>query len=234
MNISAATINPVYSGLANITRSSSPQTPSSASEPSIPAIVNPDNDNSKNISEPQSSANSSTNKEETSQTQQTVKNVNGHELTQEQLRVIEQLKQTDAEVRRHEMAHVAAGGRYVTSGANFTYQRGPDGRSYAVGGEVGIDTAPVPGDPQATIQKMRQVKSAALAPANPSAQDLKVASQATIQATQAMSDLMVIQAEEQAAKNEQKAFGNMQEASNAYEQVSNLPETDDSSIKIAV
>ena len=59
------------------------------------------------------------------------------------------------------MAHITAGGRYITSGANFTYKRGPDGRSYAVGGEISIDTAPIPGDPQATIQKMRQVKSAA-------------------------------------------------------------------------
>ena len=52
---------------------------------------------------------------------------------------------------------------------------GPDGNRYAIGGEVSIDVAPVDGDPEATIAKMEIVKAAALAPAEPSAQDRKVA-----------------------------------------------------------
>jgi len=79
--------------------------------------------------------------------------INGQELTRAEIQLLDELKQIDTKVRRHEMAHIAAGGRYITSGANFTYKRGPDGRNYAVGGEVSIDTSPVPGDPQATIQK---------------------------------------------------------------------------------
>ena len=160
--------------------------------------------------------------------------VNGRELTQEEMRVLNQLKQRDAEVKRHEMAHVAAGGQYITSGAKFSYQRGPDGRNYASGGEVGIDTSPVPGDPQATIQKMRQVKRAALAPANPSAQDLKVAANATTQTSKAMSELMVLQGEEQAKRNDTQAFGNIEKAAGTYEQVNNLPESETSSFEIAV
>ncbi|MCP4020279.1 MAG: SprA-related family protein [Desulfobacteraceae bacterium] len=156
------------------------------------------------------------------------------QFTESELRLINELKLTDAEVKRHEMAHVAAGGRYITSGANFSYRRGPDGKSYAVGGEVGIDTAPVPGDPSATIQKMRQIKSAALAPASPSAQDLKIASQASAMATQALSELMVEQAKDQAAKNETQAFGNSQEAVDSYTKVNDLPEEETSTIKIAV
>lgn len=89
-----------------------------------------------------------------------------------------QLKSRDAEVRAHEAAHMAAGGRYITGGASYVYQTGPDGAEYAVGGEVGIDTSPVPGNPEETAQKMRIVRAAALAPSDPSAADLSVAAAA--------------------------------------------------------
>ena len=45
-------------------------------------------------------------------------------------------------------------------------------------GEVSIDKSPVRGDPQATIEKMQQVRRAALAPAQPSGQDRQVAAEA--------------------------------------------------------
>lgn len=160
--------------------------------------------------------------------------VNGQALTQEQVRVLDQLQQIDTQVRQHEMAHVAAGGRYITSGATFSYQKGPDGQSYAVSGEVGIDTTPIPGDPQATIQKMQQIKSAALAPVDPSSQDIKIASQATSKASKALSDLMILQAKEQAETKENQAFGSLKNAADSYEKVNNLPETDTSSFQIAV
>ena len=160
--------------------------------------------------------------------------VNGQQLTQAELQLLEELKIIDAEVRRHEMAHIATGGRYITSGANFTYKRGPDGKNYAVGGEVSIDTSPVPGDPQATLQKMRQVKNAALAPANPSSQDLRVASKATSNASKALSDLMISQIKERTESNGNKAFGGLKKAADSYERVNNLPEDDTSSFRIAV
>jgi len=102
--------------------------------------------------------------------------------------VIAQLRARDREVRAHEMAHVAAAGGYVTSGPHYTYQKGPDGRQYAIGGEVGIDVSPERG-PEATIRKMQIVQQAALAPANPSAQDMRVAAaaaQAMMEAMQAL------------------------------------------------
>jgi hypothetical protein len=88
-----------------------------------------------------------------------------------------QLKQTDREVRQHEMAHQTAGGPY-TGGASYDYEVGPDGKRYAVAGEVPIDYGPVPGDPQATVEKMQTVIAAAMAPADPSPKDLQVAAQA--------------------------------------------------------
>ncbi len=92
---------------------------------------------------------------------------------------LQSLKRRDREVRAHEAAHVAAGGAYIRGGTSFSYQTGPDGKRYAVGGEVGIDTSAVPGNPQATIAKMQQVRAAALAPASPSGQDRAVATQAS-------------------------------------------------------
>lgn len=101
------------------------------------------------------------------------------ELHPEQLKELERLQERDQEVRAHEMAHMAAGGQYVKGGANFQYQRGPDGQRYAVGGEVRIDISEVPGDPEATAEKMRAVKRAAMAPAMPSSQDRMVATKAS-------------------------------------------------------
>lgn len=94
----------------------------------------------------------------------------------EQLRLIAELQARDREVRAHESAHKAVGGS-LAGGMSFSYQTGPDGRRYAVGGEVSIDTGGER-DPQATIAKMRQVIAAALAPAQPSAQDRAVAAAA--------------------------------------------------------
>lgn len=107
------------------------------------------------------------------------------EQTRQIEQVIAQLQARDREVRAHEMAHLAAAGGYATGGASYVYQAGPDGKRYAIGGEVGIDTSAVPGDPEATLQKAMVVQRAALAPAEPSAQDLKVAGLAMQMAAQA-------------------------------------------------
>ncbi len=102
---------------------------------------------------------------------------------------VQQLKSTDREVRAHEAAHAAVGGQYAGS-PTYTFKRGPDGQRYAVAGEVPIDTSVVAGDPQATIEKMQQVQRAALAPADPSPQDLRVAAQAAAKANQARAELL--------------------------------------------
>ncbi len=101
------------------------------------------------------------------------------EQTPEEKARIAELKRRDTEVRRHEQAHVAAAGRYARGGASFQFVLGPDGKLYAVGGEVQIDTSEVPGDPEATIRKAQTVRRAALAPSNPSSQDQRVAAAAT-------------------------------------------------------
>lgn len=117
---------------------------------------------------------------------------------------LKQLQARDREVRAHEQAHLAAAGQYAKGGASFSYTRGPDGRNYATGGEVGISTSAVSGDPEATLRKAEQVRRAALAPAEPSTQDLKVAAQATATASQARQD---IAAQSRAAQDGIKAYG---------------------------
>ena len=109
-------------------------------------------------------------------------------LTAEEQDLVARLKARDAEVRRHEQAHAAAGGQYAGQ-PRYDYQTGPDGNRYAVGGEVSIDASAVPGDPEATVQKMRVVIRAALAPAEPSDQDRRVAQQAQATLTEAEAEL---------------------------------------------
>lgn len=122
---------------------------------------------------------------------------------QEELELAE-LVSRDREVRAHEQAHSAVGGSYAGA-PTYTFKSGPDGKRYAVGGEVSIDTSPVPNDPQATLRKMEIVIRAALAPAEPSAQDRSVAAQATAQAAQARAELAQQQREEEIAATEERA-----------------------------
>ncbi|MBL4785077.1 MAG: hypothetical protein JKY49_06580 [Cohaesibacteraceae bacterium] len=121
--------------------------------------------------------------------------VEGEELTEEQEKQVRDLKQTDAAVRAHEQAHSAAGGPYASS-PSYEFQEGPDGRRYAVAGEVSIDASPVRGNPQATIRKMDIVIQAALAPADPSSQDQAVARSAQKARSQAQAELQKQRAEE--------------------------------------
>ena len=110
-------------------------------------------------------------------------------MSRAELEMIRELQTRENEVQAHEQAHIAAGGRFVQGGASFEYRMGPNGRMYAVGGEVSIDTSPVPGDPQATLEKAQQIRRAALAPSEPSAQDLQAAAKASRMAANARAEL---------------------------------------------
>jgi len=116
-------------------------------------------------------------------------------LTDDERAVVAELRQTDRAVRSHEQAHLAAAGG-LARGVSFTYVTGPDGQQYAVGGEVSIDSSPISGDPESTIQKAQQIRAAANAPANPSGQDRAVASQASAMEQAARQELAAEQREE--------------------------------------
>lgn len=121
---------------------------------------------------------------------------------------IRELAARDREVRQHEQAHAALGGRYAGA-PQYEYQRGPDGASYAVSGEVPIDTSPVPNDPQATIEKAQQIRRAAFAPAEPSDTDRRVAAEAAQLEAEARAELRQQRVEN--ARPEEEASSNNRE-----------------------
>jgi hypothetical protein len=111
----------------------------------------------------------------------------GPALTLQQQQEVQRLQAIDQKVHEHEAAHMAAGAG-LTGGASYQYVRGPDGKQYAVSGEVRINVSPAQ-TPQQTIEKARRIEAAALAPADPSAQDKAVAAQAAQLAAQAQTQL---------------------------------------------
>ncbi|WP_417422126.1 putative metalloprotease CJM1_0395 family protein [Halomonas sp.] len=154
----------------------SASSPASVAYTTVSSRVSPPADDTQNATDKSAIQEDATNKADSEVTAGPTR-ADGTPLAPEEIQLLEQLKQTDRDVRQHEMAHQITGGPY-TGGATYEYEIGPDGKRYAVAGEVPIDYGPVPGNPQATIEKMQTVIAAALAPADPSPKDLQVASQA--------------------------------------------------------
>ncbi|SEI57376.1 SprA-related family protein [Allopseudospirillum japonicum] len=119
------------------------------------------------------------------------------QIEQEQEAIVRELAARDAEVRRHEQAHAAAGGELAGS-PQYDYVEGPDGRQYAVSGEVDIQFSPVSGDPEATLRNAEKVMQAALAPEQPSSQDRRVHAEAQAVVSQARAEIARQRTEQQA------------------------------------
>lgn len=124
-------------------------------------------------------------------------------LTTSQKALILQLQATDSAVKAHERAHISAGGGVIRSGATFVYQEAPDKKLYAIGGEVSIDTSEE-SSPQETIQKMQIVRTAALAPSDPSSTDYQVAATASMLQMQARLEVSRAKQAELIASNNPK------------------------------
>ena len=138
---------------------------------------------------------STQNKETESKDVNGPKKLNGELLSAPEKELLTKLQEVDQSVHAHEMAHLAAAGGYAKGGASYTYQRGPNGKNYAVGGEVQIDTSRA-GTPAATTAKLQVVRRAALAPTDPSAQDQRVAAQASVRIAEVAQELMKIASQE--------------------------------------
>ncbi|RVU30376.1 MULTISPECIES: putative metalloprotease CJM1_0395 family protein [Neptunomonas] len=126
------------------------------------------------------------------------------ERAQEQAELVQvrELAQRDREVKAHERAHAAIGGEH-TSAPSYTYQKGPDGRLYAVDGEVRIDTSPVANDPQATLEKAETIMRAALSVSEPSDADRRVAAEARSMAAEARAEIAKANQEAELARAEE-------------------------------
>lgn len=124
-----------------------------------------------------------------------------YELTEEEQQEVQELQQRDREVRQHEQAHLAAAGSLATGGAQYQFQNGPDGKAYAIGGHVNIDTSPGR-TPERTLEKAKQIQRAAMAPADPSPQDIKVAAKAMQMQMEALREIA-----EQAGESDESEQG---------------------------
>ena len=130
-------------------------------------------------------------------------------------RVISDLAKRDIEVKTHEQAHKAVGGMFAQS-PSFSYEKGPDGKRYAVDGEVQIDVSTVDGDPQATFNKMQKVYAAAMAPVQPSSADIRVAAEAVQKMNQAKAEMAE---HRQAQITPAEDIHQINELANTYKQV---------------
>ncbi|MBS8262638.1 hypothetical protein DYI23_20600 [Roseibium polysiphoniae] len=179
-----------------------------------PADVNAgsasDQENAEGVSGGAPNAGASPGVAQSSSNGETEEDPDGDGLTEAEEKQVEELKQRDREVRAHEQAHARVGGPYAGA-PTYTFQQGPDGGRYAIGGEVQIDTS-VERTAEATIRKMQIVIRAATAPAEPSSQDLKVAQQARSQLAAAQAEARAEAAEELSGDDEASGPGNQEVA----------------------
>ena len=147
------------------------------------------------------------------------------ELSLEEQRIVSELQAADTNVRAHEAAHMAACGG-LTSPASYTYEQGPDNKMYAVAGEVGISTGEG-NTPQESLNKAQTIRRAALAPADPSPQDLKVAAQAASMEMSARAQIM----QEKMAQNSQNPNNNNEASAENSTANSTVNSTENSNVK---
>ena len=108
----------------------------------------------------------------------------GRQLTPEQQAEVAKLAARDREVRAHEAAHLATAGA-LANGVDYTYEVGPDGKFYAVEGKVRVSIPPGQ-TPEQLLADARQLRAAADAPGDPSAQDMAVAAKASQMESEAL------------------------------------------------
>lgn len=100
------------------------------------------------------------------------------ELTLKERRDLELMEQMDRNIRQHEHTHIRAAQGLAVGAPTFEYERGPDGQHYAVHGRVEVSSDIPTDDTEAALAKARKIERAALAPSDPSSQDLKAATKA--------------------------------------------------------
>jgi hypothetical protein len=137
-------------------------------------------------------------------TQEALKRDNPQELSPDDERLLKELTARDSEVKTHEAAHQALGGG-LAGAASYTYQQGPDGKMYAIGGQVSIST-PSTSNPEEAIRNAHAVAASAMAAGSPSSQDFNVASSASIMEMKA----------KQKESNDMQKSNTMQEIQLAY------------------
>jgi hypothetical protein len=135
---------------------------------------------------------------------------NPEKLSQDEKRLLDDLKARDAEVKTHEAAHQSSAGG-LAGAASYTYQQGPDGKMYAIGGEVSISTGGA-STPEEAIANAKKIESSAMAASSPSSQDFSVASSAR---------MMEMKAKQQLSKQDQNKLLGQETYKNAMQLTQN-------------
>ncbi|EAK3831400.1 hypothetical protein E5N68_00970 [Campylobacter coli] len=156
----------------------------------------------KNNAEQENTENTNSQNKDSKQNNEQTQMINGVELTIQQAQQVRELQSIDRNVKAHEAAHQAAGGG-LAGAASFSYTRGPDNQMYATAGEVPIRMQKGR-TPEETIANARQVVAAAMAPADPSPQDYKVAANALKMEFEARAEATKLKAQEAQEKKEEK------------------------------
>ncbi|EAI7742447.1 hypothetical protein Q2Y39_001204 [Campylobacter coli] len=156
----------------------------------------------KNNAEQENTENTNSQNKDSKQNNEQTQMINGVELTMQQVQQVRELQSIDRNVKAHEAAHQAAGGG-LAGAASFSYTRGPDNQMYATAGEVPIRMQKGR-TPEETIANARQVVAAAMAPADPSPQDYKVAANALKMEFEARAEATKLKAQEAQEKKEEK------------------------------
>ncbi len=155
----------------------------------------------KNNAEQKNTENTNSQNKDSKQNNEQTQMINGVELTIQQVQQVRELQSIDRNVKAHEAAHQAAGGG-LAGAASFSYTRGPDNQMYATAGEVPIRMQKGR-TPEETIANARQVVAAAMAPADPSPQDYKVAANALKMEFEARAEATKLKAQEAQEKKEE-------------------------------
>ncbi|HED6832156.1 TPA: hypothetical protein R5151_000615 [Campylobacter coli] len=156
----------------------------------------------KNNTTQENTENTNSQNKDSKQNSEQTQMINGVELTLQQVQQLRELQSIDRNVKAHEAAHQAAGGG-LAGAASFSYTRGPDNQMYAVAGEVPIRMQEGR-TPEETIANARQVAAAAMAPADPSPQDYKVAANAAKMEFDARAEATKLKAQEAKEKKEEE------------------------------
>lgn len=98
-------------------------------------------------------------------------------MSEEELRVLQELKLRDSAVREEEESHARMLGRHAGA-IRYEYQIGPDGRAYVINGAVEVAPKFNSTNPEEIRKVLQTIQRAAVTVSNPSQADLNVAASA--------------------------------------------------------
>jgi hypothetical protein len=125
------------------------------------------------------------------------------ELSAEELQKLRELERKDQQVRTRDMAFLAAAGGAAGSVA-LEYETGPDGRRYAVGADIKLDTS-AGATPEQTLAKARALRAATMSARSDSSADASAAAKAVRMEAEARAEIERARAAERERAIEQAA-----------------------------